>query len=137
MIACMVMTSVSVPGVVIKLTAALFLLGFVFECLVFVAFSSKVCALGCEFDKGAGAAVAAAIFALLACTSAAMIPPYHNEEVHSTPGYVMPGSVTVETTVTSDGNNVTKTTRANADGSLTVSKKCLMLQHDPFQPNLI
>ncbi len=117
MMICIFMTIASVPDAVIKMASALFLLGFVMECLVFVAFLSNICSSGCEFDKGARAAVAAVVFAFIAGIVATMIPSYSAEEVRSAASYVTPGRVTAETTVSSDGTKLRTNTTASADGS--------------------
>ena len=85
-IACIVMTCASVPTLVIKMTAGLFLIGFLFESLVFIAFSSDVCSstFSCKFSSGAGTAIAALLFALIAAVTAANIRPHTvNEEFTS------------------------------------------------------
>ncbi len=79
---CLVMTCAAVPTLVIKMTACLFFLGFLFESLIFIAFSSDVCTttFSCKFNSGAGTAIAAILFAFFAAVAAAKIPPPNVDE---------------------------------------------------------
>lgn len=128
-ISCIVMTCIPLPVAIIKcLVFGLLCLGFFFESLVFIAFSSDVCSnINCQFSAGAGTAVAALILAMIAAAFAFKIPPC--EPGNFTPGAPFldeglvggPGTVKVQTTLEPDGTKKTVTTTVNADGSCTVS----------------
>ena len=128
-ISTIVMTCIPLPDAIIKcLVFGLLSLGFLFESLVFIAFSSDVCSnVTCQFSAGAGTAAAALILAMIAAAIAFKIPPWESGDY--TAGGVIrgeglvgaPGTVKIQSTIEPDGTKKTITTTVNADGSCTVS----------------
>lgn len=131
MIIAICLSCVSIPQMFLKLTAFLsFCAGF-FQCLVFIYFSSDACRqFSCQFSRGAGLAVGAAIVYAINTCVLLKVPMYEgdDDDARFTPAAATrvnqapPGSVQVTVEVMPDGTKKTVRTVVNADGSRTVTE---------------